>query len=106
MTDQPNYEVSNEDKLWALLAYVIVVIGPIIILLIEDKKKRPFLREHTFQALVLGVLIFVISWIPILGWILSFLGWIAAIYFGIQAYNGKLVTIPVITDFVKKQGWS
>jgi hypothetical protein len=28
------------------------------------------------------------------------------IYWGIQAYQGNYVTIPVITDFVKKQGWA
>lgn len=27
------------------------------------------------------------------------------IYWGIKAYQGEYVTIPVITDFIKKQGW-
>jgi len=31
---------------------------------------------------------------------------VIVIYFGIQAYNGKLVEIPVITNFVKQQGWA
>jgi uncharacterized protein len=107
MTSQFNYEVTNDDKLWALLAYVLTPIVPIIILLIEEKRNRPFLREHNVQALVWGVLTIIV------GTLLSFLlcipyllMWAVAIYWGIQAYNGKQVTIPVLTDFLKKQGWA
>jgi uncharacterized protein len=107
MTTQFDYEVTNDDKLWALLAYVLTPIVPIIILLIEEKRNRPFLREHNVQALVWGVLTIIV------GTVLSFLLcipylllWAAAIYWGIQAYNGKRVNIPVITDFIKKQGWA
>lgn len=28
------------------------------------------------------------------------------IYLGFQAYQGKIVQVPVITDFVKNQGWA
>jgi uncharacterized protein len=107
MTTQFDYEVTNDDKLWALLAYVLTPIVPIIILLIEEKRNRPFLREHNVQALVWGVLTIIV------GTLLSFLLcipylllWAVAIYWGIQAYNGKRVNIPVITDFIKKQGWA
>jgi hypothetical protein len=31
---------------------------------------------------------------------------IAQIYYGIQAYQGKPVNIPLLTDFVKNQGWA
>jgi uncharacterized membrane protein len=104
-----NPDITSDDKLWALLAYVFSPIVPIIILLMEDKKNRPFLKAHNIQALAWG-LIYII-----LGTVLSFvfiglciypIGWILAIYWGIQAYNGKYVNIPVITDFVKKQGWA
>jgi len=74
----------------------------------EDKKNRPFIRAHNGQALVVGLINIVLS--LALGWTLvlscvPLLVWIGCIYWGIQAYNGKYVTIPVITDFVKKQGW-
>jgi uncharacterized protein len=107
MSSQFNYEVTNDDKLWALLAYVLTPIVPIIILLLEDKKNRPFLREHNIQALVWGVLTVIIGWaLAFLFCIPYLLMWAVAIYWGIQAYNGKLVTIPFITDFIKKQGWA
>ena len=56
MSDQfATPEVTSDDKLWALLAYVLTPIVPVIIMLIEDKKNRPFLKAHYVQALVLGL---------------------------------------------------
>jgi uncharacterized membrane protein len=102
-------EITSDDKLWALLAYVLSPLIPIIILLLEDKKDRPFLKAHNTQALILGLVNLII------GTILSFtvvlacvpmLIWFYMIYLGVQAYQGQYVTIPVITDFVKNQGWA
>ncbi len=77
----------------------------------EDKKNRPFLRAHTVQALVWGVIVVVIG--SILSTLLFFcfglpflILWVIGIYWGYQAYQGKYVNIPIITDFVKQQGWA
>jgi hypothetical protein len=51
MENQPMMEVTSDDKLWSLLAYVLTPLVPIIILLMEDKKNRPFIRAHNAQAL-------------------------------------------------------
>jgi uncharacterized protein len=111
MSEQPvNPEVTSDDKLWALLAYILTPLVPIIILLMDDKKNRPFIKAHNVQALVLGVILWVINAIltPVfgLGCITGILTLVLVIYYGIQAYNGKMVKIPVITDFVKNQGWA
>jgi uncharacterized membrane protein len=93
-----------------LLAYLFTPIIPIVLLLIDDKKNRPFLKAHYPQALAFGVVAWILSAVlsP-----LVFIGcvvWVAALVFqilwGIKAYNGEYVNIPVITDFVKKQGWA
>ena len=82
---------------------------PIVILLMEDKKNRPFIRAHNAQALAVGVinviLGVVLSWTLVLACV-PLIVWFVCIYWGVQAYNGKLVQIPVITDFVKNQGWA
>jgi uncharacterized membrane protein len=110
MENQPMTEITSDDKLWSLLAYILTPIVPIIVMLMEDKKKRPFIRAHNAQALVLGVVLWVINGIltPILGigCITSIITLVLVIYYGIQAYNGKYITIPVVTDFVKNQGWA
>jgi uncharacterized protein len=112
MTDQPiNPEITSDDKLWALLAYVLTPIVPIIILLMEDKKDRPYLKAHNVQALAWGIINVVVG--GTLSALLFFcfgapaiLIWLVGCYWGYQAFQGKYVTIPVITDFVKKQGWA
>jgi uncharacterized membrane protein len=107
--NEPMMEVTSDDKLWALLTYIFTPLVPIIIFLMEDKKNRPFIRAHNAQALVVGVinLVFAIflSWTVILACV-PLLLFIAQIYWGIQAYNGKMVEIPVISNFVKNQGWA
>jgi uncharacterized membrane protein len=36
----------------------------------------------------------------------SLIMWLIAVYWGYQGYQGQTVEIPVITDFVKNQGWA
>ncbi len=110
MNDQPvNPEVTSDDKLWVLLAYVLSPIVPIIIIFMEDKKNRPYIKAHNAQALVLGIILvllgILIGWTVILGCV-PFAFWLLMIYYGIQGYQGKYVTIPVVTDFCQRQGWS
>jgi uncharacterized protein len=108
MEEMPS-DVTSNDKLWVLLAYIFSPLVPIIILLMEDKKSRPFIRAHNAQALALGVieivLYVVIGWTVFLACI-PFLLWIYMIYLAIQGYQGKYVTVPVVTNFVKNQGWA
>jgi uncharacterized membrane protein len=110
MDNQPvSQDATSDDKLWALLIYVLSPIVPIIVLLMEDKKNRPYLKAHNIQALIVGIIVAILSiligWTIVLGCI-PFLLWLVMVYWGIQAYQGKYVTIPVITDWVRKQGWA
>lgn len=109
MTEQPiNPDITSDDKLWALLSYIFAPLVPLIMLLMEDKKNRPFIKFHAVQSLVLGVIEFVLY--AVLGWI--FVGlclgvalFAYMIYVGVKAYQGETVVVPVVTDFIKKQGW-
>lgn len=96
-------EITDDDKLWALLCWIIGIIVPIIVLLMEDKKDRPFIKYHAVQSLAFGVVWLVAGTITF--GCVGVLGMIYAIYLAIQAYQGKWVTIPIITDFCKNQGW-
>jgi uncharacterized membrane protein len=110
MTQQPmsGMEISDDDKLWSLLTYVFTPIVPIIILLMEDKKNRPFIKYHNAQALVLGIINAIVGFFFWLAFPLciNLLIFVYLIYLGIKAYQGEMVTIPVVTDFVKGQGWA
>ncbi len=98
--------VTSDDKLWAALAYVFSPLVPIIIMLLEDKKDRPFIRAHNAQALIIGIVMWFI--VPIIAVITLGCGsllWLLMLYWAYKAYQGELINIPVITDFVKNQGW-
>ena len=94
-------DITDDDKLWSLLSYIFVPIIGIVVLLMEDKKNRPFLKYNAIVSIILGALTIVLSGICI-----GPLFWIYAIYVGIKSYQGEWVEVPVITDFVKNQGWA
>jgi uncharacterized membrane protein len=111
MTQQPasGMEITSDDKLWAALAYVFTPLVPIIILLLEDKKNRPFIKAHNWQALAWGIVFYVVVTITsffVVGLCIWPLGVLLEIYWAYKAYQGEFIKIPVITDFVKGQGWA
>jgi uncharacterized protein len=102
-------DITSDDKLWAMLAYILTPIVPIIIILMEDKKNRPFLKAHNMQALVWGIALYLVTFITsffFLGFCIGPVGFVISILWGIKANKGEMVEIPVITNFVKQQGWA
>ena len=106
MEEQP--QVSSNDKLWAALGYPIPVIA-LIVLLMEEKKAIPFLRYHAVQSLILNVVIWVLSFILIItvvGSICAPVLWLVTFWPAYDSYQGRFTVLPVLTDFMKKQGWA
>jgi uncharacterized protein len=106
--DQQNIptDVTSDDRLWAALAYFFSPLVPIILLLLEDKKNRPFIKAHNVQALVSGIVLWIIIFIlslPTLG--CASLLWFVMLFPAVKAYQGQMVEIPVISNFVRQQGW-
>ena len=113
-------EPTSDDKLWSALGYPIPLIA-LIMLLLEDKKKRPFIKFHAVQALAVFV-VFVLGEIAvsILGSILSAMHiglvsaifgcltpflWLVLLWPAYLAYQGKYFEIPVITKLIRDQHW-
>lgn len=100
--------VTDDDRLWALLSWIFSPIVPIIVLLLEDKKNRAFIKYNAVQALALSVIGYAISAIlsaVIIGCFVGLAVLVYIIYLAVQSYQGKWVNIPVVTDFAKQQGW-
>lgn len=100
-------EITQDDKLWALLSWLLWPVA-VVALLLEDKKRRPFIKYNAVQSLVVAVIGYLIS--GILSFVavgcftaLAVLGY--TIYLAIQSYQGQWVTIPFVTDFCKNQNW-
>lgn len=101
-------ESSSDDRLWVMLGYILTPIVPVIVLLMPDKKDRPFIKAHNIQALILGVVEWVINFLLsfiVIGCITSVITIILNIYLGIKANRGETFEIPLISNFVKQQGW-
>jgi uncharacterized membrane protein len=98
MSQAPMSDVTSDDKLWAALAYALSPIVPIIILLMPDKKDRPFIKAHNTQALVLGIVTVITSTFCI-----GILVWFYQLYCAYQAYQGQYIEIPLISNLVKSQ---
>lgn len=100
-------EITSNDKLLAALSYPLGLVA-IIILLVEDMKSRPFQKYHAVQALAVNVVLVVVSIIlgiiPVVGCIVPLI-WLVTFYWAYKAYQGEYFDIPVVTDFVKGQGW-
>jgi uncharacterized membrane protein len=94
-------DITSDDRLWAALAYVFSPLVPIILMFMEDKKNRPYIKANNMQALILGIITAVTS-----AFCIGIVVWIYQLYLGYQAYQGQTINIPIVTDFCKNQGWS
>lgn len=88
----------------AALSYVLGWLTGIIFLLIE---KDPFVRFHAMQSIITFGILTLLSFIPVIGWILSplvmivgFILWLVLIF---KAYQGEEFKLPVVGEFAKKQ---
>ena len=55
-----NTDITSDDKLWAALGYPIFIVA-LIMLFVEGKKDRPFIKYHAVQALALNVGVWVVE---------------------------------------------
>jgi uncharacterized membrane protein len=95
-------DITQDDKLWAMLCYLIPLIA-IVVLFMEDKKARPYVKFSAVQSLVAAVAVSIIATVTLgCGGILGF----AFLWWAYQAYQGQDIRIPVISDFVRNQGWA
>jgi uncharacterized membrane protein len=103
MTQQPiASDLTSDDKLWALLSWLIWPVA-VVMLLMDDKKARPFIKYNAVLSLAYAVPLYVLGTITV--GCLFLVGAIYAIVLAVQSFQGKWVTVPVLTDFIKKQGW-
>ncbi len=102
-------DVTSDDKLWAALGYPIVLVA-IIVLFMEEKKNRPFIKFHAVQSIATNVVYIIVATVLSLvtlgfGGICVPILWLVFFYWAYQAYQGQMFEIPFITNFIKGQGW-
>lgn len=89
----------------AALAYVFVWVGGLVFLLIEKDDK--FVRFHAMQSLLTFGGLTILSFVPIIGWILSpfllILGLVLWLVLIFKAYQGEEFKLPIVGNFAAKK---
>lgn len=96
---------ASDDRLWALIAYILAPwISIFMLVFMRDQKTSSFLNYHVIQALAWGI-----SWIVLtalgVGICLFPLIIVYTVYLGIKAYRGEVFEIPLLTRFLLNMGW-
>ena len=101
MSQAPMSDITQDDKLWAMLCYLIPLIA-IVVLFMEDKKSRPYVKFNAVQSLVATVVLSILSTVTCGFGAVLFL---VIFWWAYQAYQGQDIRIPMISDFIRNQGW-
>ncbi len=102
----------DEDKIFALLCYLISIIGVVIVLLTK-KERGKFSLYHAKQGLVLfiawiaiGVIASILAFIPFIGWLISTVLWILMLVLWvigiINSLTDKKEPLPIIGKYAEK----
>ncbi|MGC8730287.1 MAG: hypothetical protein ACP5RP_02815 [Candidatus Micrarchaeia archaeon] len=88
-----------------LIIYLLTWLTGLLMYLTEGQKDKR-IKFHSFQAIVLGIVLIVIAIIfdiasPIIGSVLFILGWLYGMYIGYEASTGVDIDMPIISDFVR-----
>jgi uncharacterized membrane protein len=90
-------QVNEESKLKAALA-CIPIVGLVLLLVEKDDK---FVRYTGAQAVILS-LGYLISWFPVIGWLLGLVVSIGLLVMFIKAFMGQRFDVPGISDLALK----
>jgi uncharacterized membrane protein len=96
-----------DENIAGLLCYLFGIISGLIFFFID---KRPFVKFHAMQSIILSVVLFVVyiilTLIPILGWIImglvglgSFILWVLLM---VKAYQGQKWKLPVLGNLAEQ----
>ncbi len=106
MPVNPTPGITSDDKLMAALSYIFAPLVGIIMLLMEEKKNRPFIKFHAVQSIAVSIVLIVIVTITAsFTFGCSSILFFVMFWYAYKAYQGEEFNVPVVTDFIKSQGW-
>ncbi len=104
-------QLGVSENIAGVIAYFFGLISGILLLVIE--KDNEFVRFHAAQSsvvsiavIVLSVVISMIAWIPIIGWLIALLSifvylaiFILWLYLMFMAFKGDMYRLPVLAEY-------
>jgi uncharacterized membrane protein len=111
MSEQQGNKTSTglQQNVAGLLCYLATWVTGIVFLIIEKENK--IVRFHAWQSIAvfapINIIMIVLSFIPIIGWIINIILWVLEVILWIvlmlSAYRGKMLKIPIAGNFAEKQ---
>lgn len=90
--------VDSDAKLVGVISYV-TPLGWIVAIVLHGNKRTEFGAFHLRQSLGLFLTMMILSWIPVIGWIIGFVVVAFLIVGLIYAIQEEMKTVPVVGDF-------
>ncbi len=97
-TQRPKQDSSN--GIVYIISYLFIWLSGIIVYVTEGQldKRAKF---HALQSIFLGIIIFILAFIPIVD-IVAVALWVLGIIIGVIAYTGQDIVMPVIGPYAKR----
>lgn len=91
---------SSDMGILFIFSYLLTWLSGIIVYITEGQKDKRQ-KFHALQAIMLGIILTILSFIPFIGWIILLFGWLYGLYVGWKAYNGTDLEMPLIGKYAK-----
>ena len=89
----------GDEGVFCIFAYVLIWLSGIIVYVTEGQRSK-IMKFHALQAIFLGVIIFILSFFPIIR-IIGALLWLYGLYIGIKGYFNEDVEIPLLGEWAR-----
>jgi uncharacterized membrane protein len=94
MEEREKSSTGLDENVAGFLCYLFVFITGIVFLVVE--KKSSFVKFHAMQSTITFLILLVLSWIPVIGFIFWILGIILWLLLMIKALQGQKYLLPIV----------
>lgn len=91
----------DKNKALAVLSYMTIV-GWLIALIFHGQDRNPYVRFHLRQSLGLFVTAMLLTFVPLMGWLIVLLLVLAWCYGVYSAITGHKLPVPVVGNFYQR----
>ena len=93
-------KVTQDQKFWAAASYV----WALSIIVLAVKKDDAYVRFNASQGFLLFLLFIILTFIPIIGWLLNIFVVVAMVLGVLKSLNGEKWELPLLADAAEKLG--
>ena len=101
MEEREKSSTGLDENVAGFFCYLFVFITGIVFLVVE--KKSSFVKFHARQSTITFLILLVLSWIPVVGflfWILSIILWLLLM---IKALQGQKYSLPIVGKWAEQK---